>query len=56
MAAVLIDSPARRSIRMALGAEMIAVAVVTILRHREFSHAAPLNVLASLLVLAATAS
>ena len=56
VAAVLMASPAGRSIGMALGAVIIAVAVVTILRRREFSHTAPLSVFAALLVLAATTS
>ena len=56
MVAALIAFPAGRSIGMALGAVIIAVAVVTILRRREFSHTAPLGVFAALLVLAATTS
>ncbi|QCB43256.1 hypothetical protein E5673_14330 [Sphingomonas sp. PAMC26645] len=56
VAAALIAFPAGRSIGMALGAMIIAVAVVTILRRREFSHTFPLGVLASLLVIAATTS
>ena len=54
VAAALIAFPAGRSIGMALAAVIIAVAVVTILRRREFSHTAPLGVFAALLVLAAT--
>ena len=56
VAAALIAFPAGRSIGIALGAVIIAVALVTILRRREFSHAAPLGVFAALLVLAATTS
>ena len=41
---------------MALGAIIIAIAIVTVLRRREFSHTAPLGVFAALLVLAATTS
>lgn len=54
VAAALIAFPAGRSIGMALGSVIIAVAVVTILRRREFSHTAPLGVFAALLVLVAT--
>ncbi|CAN5878850.1 DoxX family protein [soil metagenome] len=56
MAAALIAFPAGRSIGMALGTVIIAVAVVTILRRREYSHTAPLGIFAALLVLAATTS
>ena len=56
VAAALIAFPAGRSIGIALGAVIIAVAVVTILRRREFSHTAPLGIFAALLVLAATTS
>ena len=52
--AALIALPAGRGAGMALGAIIIAVAIVTILRPREFSHAAPLGVFAALLVLATT--
>lgn len=55
-AAALIAFPAGRSIGMALGAVIIAVATVTIVRRREFSHLAPLSVFAALLVSAATTS
>ena len=54
VAAALIAFPACRSIGMALGAVVIAVAAVTILRRREFSHTAPLGIFAALLVLAST--
>jgi hypothetical protein len=56
VAAALIAFPAARDIGIALGAMIIAVAVVTVLRRREFSHTAPLGVFAALLLLAATAS
>lgn len=55
-AAALTAFPAGRSIGMALGAVIIAVATVTIVRRREFSHLAPLSVFAALLVSAATTS
>lgn len=56
LVAALIAFPAGRSIGMAFGAVIIAAAVVTILRLREFSHTAPLGAFAALLVLAATTS
>ncbi|WP_260599941.1 DoxX family protein [Sphingomonas endolithica] len=56
VAAALIAFPAGRNIGMAVGAVIITVAVVTILRRREFSHTAPLGIFAALLVLAAATS
>lgn len=56
VSAALIALPAARGAGMALGAIIIAVAVVTVLRRREFSHTAPLGVFAALLVLTATTS
>ena len=53
MGAALIALPTGRSAGMALGAIIIAAAIVTVLRRREFSHTAPLGVFAALLVLAA---
>jgi len=55
-AAALIAFPAVRTIGMTLGAAIVAVAFVTILRRREFSHTAPLSIFAALLVLAVTTS
>ena len=54
MTSALITVPASRSVGVALGATIIVVAIVTVLRRREFSHMAPLGVFAALLVLAAT--
>jgi len=56
MSAALIALPAGRRLGMALGAIIIAAAIVTVLRRREFSHAAPLGVFAALLMLATTTS
>lgn len=56
MSAALIALPAGRRLGMALGAIIIAAALVTVLRRREFSHAAPLGVFAALLMLATTTS
>ena len=54
--AALIALPAGHGLGLALGALVIAAAIVTVLRRREFSHAAPLGGFAALLVLAATTS
>ena len=43
MTAVLIALPASRSVGLALGAVIIAAAVLTVLRHRDFSHLVPLR-------------
>jgi Ni/Fe-hydrogenase subunit HybB-like protein len=55
-AAALIAFPAAQGIGTALGAIIIAVAIVTVVRRQEFSHLAPLGVFAALLVIAATTS
>ena len=49
----LVALPAVRVIGLILGALIVAAAVLTVLRHREFRHLAPLGVFAALLVLAA---
>ena len=51
--AVLVALPAARAVGLALGALIVAAAVVTIVRRREFSHLAPLG---GLLVLLAVVS
>ena len=56
MSAGLIAVPASCGVGMALGAIIIAAAIATVLRCREFSHTAPLGVFAVLLVLTATTS
>jgi hypothetical protein len=48
--ALLISIPAIRTIGLVLGAITIAAATLTVLRHREFSHLAPLGLFALLLV------
>lgn len=50
--AVLIVWPATRSAGLGLGAMIIAAAVVTVVRHRELSHLAPLGLFVLLLGLA----
>ena len=53
VSAVLILLPATRIVGLALGALIIAAAVITVLRHRDFSHLAPLGVFAALIAGAA---
>lgn len=52
--AALIAFPAGCGIGLALGALIIAVAIVTVVRRHEFPHLAPLGAFAALLVIAAT--
>ena len=52
LSAVLIALPASRLAGLALGAVIIAAAVVTVLRHREFPHLVPLGVFVALIGLA----
>ena len=54
--AALIALPAGRGIGLALGALVIAAALATVLRHREFSHTAPIGLFAALLALTAAIS
>ena len=54
VSAALIALPTGRDVGMVLGAIVIAAAIVTVLRRREFSHTAPLSVFTALLVIAAT--
>lgn len=49
--AILIALPVTRGVGLILGAVIIAAAVLTVLRHREFSHLAPLGLFVALLVL-----
>jgi hypothetical protein len=51
--AALFALPTSRDIGMGLGAIIIAVVSVTVLRRQEFPHSLPLGVFAALLVLAA---
>lgn len=50
--AALIVVPATRPLGLALGAAIVAAAIMTVLRHREFNHLAPLGVVVVLLGLA----
>jgi len=54
--AVLIALPASRIVGLALGAVIIAAAVMTVLRHRDLSHLVPLGVFVALIALAGTLS
>jgi hypothetical protein len=56
VAAVLIALPGARIVGLALGAVIIAAAVLTVLRHRDFAHLAPLGIFAALLALAEISS
>ena len=56
VSAALIALPASRVVGLALGAVIIAAAVVTVLRHRDFGHLVPLGVFVALIALAATLS
>ena len=54
--AVLVALPGGREAGLILGAVIVAAAVLTVLRHRDFSHLVPLGVFAALLALAETLS
>jgi hypothetical protein len=56
VSAVLIALPASRIVGLALGAVIIAVAVITVLRHRDYSHLVPLGVFVALIALAGVLS
>ena len=56
MSAVLIALAVGRIVGLALGAIIIAAAVLTVLRHREFSHLVPLGVFVIVMALAAISS
>ena len=56
VAAVLIALPGSREAGLILGAVIVAAAVLTVLRHRDFSHLVPLVVFAALIALAETFS
>jgi hypothetical protein len=55
-AAVLIALPVGRIAGLALGAVIIAAAVMTVLRHRDFSHLVPLGAFVAVIALAALSS
>jgi uncharacterized membrane protein YphA (DoxX/SURF4 family) len=53
LSAILIALPLGRDAGLVLGAIIIAVAVLTVLRHREYSELVPLSVFVVLIALAA---
>ncbi|WP_426441508.1 DoxX family protein [Bradyrhizobium genosp. P] len=54
--AVVIALPGSREVGLILGAVIVAAAVLTVVRHREFSHLVPLGVFVALLALAEISS
>lgn len=56
MSAVLIALPVSRIVGLALGAVIIAAAVLTVLRHRDFKHLVPLSVFVAVIALAVVSS
>jgi multisubunit Na+/H+ antiporter MnhB subunit len=56
MSAILIALPVSRIVGLALGAVIIAAAILTILRYREFRHLVPLGVFVALIALAVNSS
>jgi hypothetical protein len=54
--AVLVALSGSREAGLILGALIVAAAVLTVLRHREFSHLVPLSVFVALLALAQISS
>jgi hypothetical protein len=51
MTAVLIALPISRIVGLVLGAAILAASVLTVLRHRDFSHLVPLSVFVALIAL-----
>lgn len=56
LSAGLIALPASRIVGLALGVVIIAAAVLTVLRHRDFAHLVPLSAFVALIALAAVLS
>ena len=54
--AILIALPVTRGLGLVFGTAIVAAAALTVLRHREFAHLAPLTLFAALLTLAWAAS
>jgi len=50
--AVLVALPGSRGAGLILGAVIVAAAVLTVLRHRDFAHLVPLSVFAALIAFA----
>ena len=56
VSAALIAIPASRIAGLALGAIIIAAGILTVLRHRDYSHLAPLGAFVAVIALAALSS
>jgi hypothetical protein len=56
LTAALVAIPLMRAVGLGLGAIVIVVASLTVLRHREYVHLAPLGVFLALIALAAYSS
>jgi DoxX-like family len=56
VSAVLIALPVSRGVGLVLGAAIIAAALLTVLRHRDFSHLVPLGVFVALMAVVASLS
>ena len=56
ISAILIALPVSRVVGLALGTVIIAAPVLTVLRHRDFSHLVPLSVFVALIALAGASS
>jgi hypothetical protein len=56
VSAVLIALPVSRIVGLALGAVIIAAAVLTVLVHRDFKHLVPLSVFVAVIALAVISS
>lgn len=54
--AAMIAFPVSRVAGIVLGAAIVAAALLSVLRHREYSHLAPLSVFVTLIALAAVSS
>jgi multisubunit Na+/H+ antiporter MnhB subunit len=54
LTAVLVALPGGRVAGLILGAVIVAAAILTVLRHRDFVHLVPLGVFAALIALAET--
>jgi hypothetical protein len=56
ISAALIALPVSRIVGLALGTAIIAAAILTVLRHREFRHLVPLGVFVALIALVVNSS
>lgn len=54
--AAMIAFPVSRTAGIVLGAGILAAALLSVLRHREYSHLAPLSIFVTLIALAAVSS